>query len=397
VSTLGHGGAFLAAPGREGGAGLAVDVVERGPAGRSFVEFSRGFERLGSHLSLEAGSELSHAGLTLLSRHAGTGLNLLVDALEEPAFREDDVEVVRALALNDLEARADDLDDVAEDLFFPAVAGDHPYAKLAHGSPGGVAAVTREELREIAREVLRPDHAHLAIVGDLDENVLAPVLARFGALPRPAGARPPIPDLALDGTERTAVATRTDKAQAKVWWGGPGLASSDPDRFAAIVFNHVLGGSAIRSRLGDTIRDQQGLAYSVWSRNYERRQGGFFLVSLGTRPENVRRAVDSIRAEVRRLAEGGPTQAELDDARDYLTGSFPLRFTTYGRLARFWSRSSFHGWPDDYLATYPEKIRALTAADLERAGRRLLAAAGTLAVAGPVGQDLAAVSPDGAR
>jgi zinc protease len=258
-----------------------------------------------------------------------------------------------------------------------------------------VAAVTRDELRALAREVLRPDHAHLAIVGDFDDDALEPVLARFGALPCPQAPRETWPDLPLVRVERTVVATRTDKGQAKIWWGGPGLASNDPDRFAAIAFNHVLGGSAIRSRLGDAIRDKQGLAYSVWSRNYERRQGGFFIVSMGTRPENVRRAVDSIRAEVTRMADGGPTPAELDDARDYLTGSFPLRFTTYGRLASFWARSSFHGWPDNYLATYPDRIRALTADDLKRAGQRLAGAAGTLAVAGPVGEDLAPAASGG--
>jgi hypothetical protein len=110
-------------------------------------------------------------------------------------------------------------------------------------------------------------------------------------------------------------------------------------------------------------------------------------VSLGTRPENVRLAVDSVRAELARLPDG-VTQDELDGARDYLTGSFPLRFTTYGRLARFWTRSSFYGWPEDYLDRYVERVRALQPADLARVGARLAAASGYLAVAGPVDGNL---------
>jgi zinc protease len=93
--------------------------------------------------------------------------------------------------------------------------------------------------------------------------------------------------------------------------------------------------------------------------------------------------VESVRAEIARLPSG-VTPAELDDARDYLTGSFPLRFTTYGRLARFWTRSSFYDWPEDYLDRYVERVRALEARDLCRVGARLAEAVRFLSVAGPV-------------
>jgi zinc protease len=151
--------------------------------------------------------------------------------------------------------------------------------------------------------------------------------------------------------------------------------------------NQILGSSSIRSRLGDELRDNQGLAYSVYSRNYERSAGGFFLVHMGTRPENVEKSVVGIRNELRKMTEG-VTAEELDDAKAYLTGSFPLRFTTYGRLARFWTRHSFYEWPDDYLDTYIERVRAIEAADVRRATERIVANARVLAVAGPVGADL---------
>ncbi|MEZ5065752.1 MAG: pitrilysin family protein [bacterium] len=388
ISMLFTGGGILDPVGREGLSKLAADTLERGPRGVPFLEFNRRFERLGSELSFETGSEMVHAGVTLLSRHAPAGLGLLVDLLEDPGLRDEDFEIVRELARNDLEARVDDLDDVAEDLFFATVAGEHPYARLGHGRLEGVTAATADDVRRQVPELFRLDQAHLAIVGDFDDAAISPLLDRLGAAAVPGRSPAAIPELPLARVDATRVATRPEKAQAKIWWGGPGLSADDPDRYAAIAFNHVLGGSAIRSRLGDTIRDEQGLAYSVWSRNYERRQGGFFVVSMGTRPENVAKAVSSIRTEVHKLAEQGPTESELNDARDYLTGSFPLRFTTYGRLARFWVRASFHDWPSDFLLAYPERIRALSAADLIRAGQRLAGATGTLAVAGPVNEDL---------
>jgi zinc protease len=114
--------------------------------------------------------------------------------------------------------------------------------------------------------------------------------------------------------------------------------------------------------------------------------GGYFFVHVGTRPENSSRAVRAIRAELDRVAQGVSAD-ELRDAKSYLTGSFPLRFTTYGRLARFWSRSSFYGWREDYLDTYVDDVNALTLEDLARAGGRIAANAHALSACGPVPDD----------
>jgi zinc protease len=388
VSLLFRAGAAFDPPGREGLANLVSDSMERGPVGVEFVEFSRRFERIGAEFSLGAGSELVHGDATFLSRHLLTGLDLVAGLLEAPAFRESDLETVRSLALSDLDAREDDLDDVAEDLFFHAAAGPHPYANLPHGTREGTRAVQPADLGAFHRRTYRPDRAHLAVVGDFDEEAVLRVLRdRFGRLPNPPEPAEDIPALPAAGEDRVVVKSRPEKGQARIFLGGPGLSANDPDRFGAIVANHVLGSSSIRSRLGDEIRDRLGLAYSVFSRNYERSRGGFFQVHVGTRPENVRRAVEAIRAELARITQG-VTASELQDARDHLTGSFPLRFTTYGKLARIWARASFYGWPDDYLDTYVPRLRALEASDVRRAATRLVAGARVLAVAGPVDQDL---------
>jgi zinc protease len=388
VSLLFHAGARFDPVDKQGLSNLTADTLERGTAALPFVEFSRGFERIGSNFTLGTGSEAVHGNSTFLSRHFETGLDLIADLLHDPGFRDSDLETVRALARNDLEAREDDLDDVAEDMFFRGVAGEHPYGRLPHGTHEGLAAVEVGDLREFHARAYRPDETHVAIVGDFDENRVESMLAaRFGIPAAPDGAVETTLPLAAPADDLVLVKTRPDKAQAKIFFGGPGIAASDDDRVAAIVMNHVLGGSAIRSRLGDEIRDNQGLAYSVTSRNYERSHGGFFFVHMGTRPDNVPRAVEAIRTELRRIEEG-VTATELEDAQNYLTGSFPLRFTTYGRLARFWTRSSFYGWPDDYLATYVDRVRAVSGDDVRGAAARLVATARVLAVAGPVDEGL---------
>jgi zinc protease len=388
VSLLFHGGAVLDPPGLEGLSHLTAETLERGTSALEFVEFSRRFERIGSSFSLSAGAELAHGSATALSRHAETMLGLVADALEDPGFRAADLDVIRTLALSDLAAREDDLDDVAEDQFLRGVAHGHPYAQLPQGTEDGLRAIDTDALRSLYAEAYRPDRAHLAIVGDFSEDAVLELLrTRFGSLPVPATPRAPTPWLADPTEDRVLVTPRAEKGQARIFLGGTGFSSKDDDRLAGIVMNRILGSSSIRSRLGDELRDNQGLAYSVYSRNYERSAGGFFLVHMGTRPENVEKSVVGIRNELRKMTEG-VTAEELDDAKAYLTGSFPLRFTTYGRLARFWTRHSFYEWPDDYLDTYIERVRAIEAADVRRAAERIVANARVLAVAGPVGADL---------
>jgi zinc protease len=390
VTLLLRGGAFMDPPGKSGLSNLAASTLERGTSALDFVEFSRRFERLGSSFSLETGSELVHGDAMFLSRHLTTGLALIADLLEDPGYREEDLEIARGLALADLEARLDDLDDVAEDAFFRGVAGSHPYANLPYGTRDGLAAVGTDDLRAFHAPAFRADEAHLAIVGDFDEAEIERLLdARFGRLAAGGPKREPVGPLPA-ARDAVLVDTRPDKSQVKILLGGPGLSANDPDRFAGIAMNQVLGASSLRSRLGDEIRDNQGLAYTVSSRNYERSAGGFFVVHMGTRPENVQRSVAAIRTELAKITDG-PTDQELADAQEYLTGSFPLHLTTYGRLARFWARASFYGWPVDYLETYPSRIRALAPQDLARAARRLAPAARVLSVAGPVDASLAPV------
>jgi zinc protease len=115
---------------------------------------------------------------------------------------------------------------------------------------------------------------------------------------------------------------------------------------------------------------------------------------MGTRPDNVVRARDAIRTELRKIQDG-VSEKELGDAKDYLTGSFPLRFTTYGRLARFWAHSSFYQWPEDYLATYGERVRALRAEDLRQAASRIVSEARVLAAAGPIDENFEPIGTNG--
>lgn len=388
LSMVFEGGSSIDPPGREGIATLLAETLERGPLSTPFVEYSRRFERLGSNLSCEAGTELSSVHATFLARHAMAGLELIAELFESPGLRAEDLDIVRALAKNDLDAREDDLDDLAEDLFLETVAEGHPYAKLPHGRREGLDAIRAEDLRAQFHRSFRPERGHLALVGDFDEAAMQSFLElRFGRLPNVGETPAPTPPLSPTTKDRLVTRSRPEKGQVKIFLGGTGLAARDPDRHAAVAWNHVLGASSIRSRLGDEIRDHQGLAYSVYSRILERKTGGFFLVHVGTRAENATRAVASIRAELAR-AKAGVTDAELADAKSYLTGSFPLRFTTYGRLARFWSRASFFEWPENYLETYVHDVNALTTADLSRAASRLVPGARVLAACGPVPDDL---------
>jgi zinc protease len=392
LTMLFHAGACFDPEEKRGLSTLTAATLERGTRALDFVEFSRRFERIGTELSFSAGTELVQCDANFLSRHFATGLSLIADLLDDPGFRESDLAVARSLARNDIEAREEDLDDFTEDLFLQGVARNHPYGRLPHGTRAGIDSVDVSDLRRFFELNYRAETSHVAVVGDFDDVATERLLrSRFGAKRNSAERPAAVPPLAPLPAEGRLVRTRADKSQAKIYLGGTGYGANDADRLAAITMNQILGGSSIRSRLGDEIRDKRGLAYAVSSRNYERSRGGFFFVYMGTRPENVKEAVAAIQGELAAITRG-VTPAELDDARNYLTGSFPLRFTTYGRLSRFWARSSFYGWPDDYLATYVDRVRELGLDDIRSSAQRIVANARFLAVAGPVDESLTPVA-----
>jgi zinc protease len=246
-------------------------------------------------------------------------------------------------------------------LIFPG----HPYGRPAAGTIESVGKLTREQVVEFYRLHYRPDGATIVAVGDVTAAEIRQALtarlsgwrapgAPLAAIPRPAARVP---------TEERRI--QRDLTQTTVLLGRPSIRQVDPDYFPLAVATYVLGGGSA-SRLYTRVREEKGLAYSVYSTVQPGRYGASYLVSLQTRTDGVAEAERLVREEMARIGREPIPQAELDRAKSYLIGSFPLRLDTSGKLAGFLGAVEESGLGLDYPERYKERIARVTAADVQR-------------------------------
>ncbi|WBY00489.1 pitrilysin family protein [Ramlibacter tataouinensis] len=262
---------------------------------------------------------------------------------------------------------------VAAKAFDHAVYGSHPYGAEVTGAT--LAAFGVEDMRRFFAGHVLPCRAKVSVVGDVDRARADAIVARMLArLPQPAAGcppLPPVPEVAPLAAPAT-VAIPFDSAQAHVLIGEPGYKRSDPDHFALVVGNYILGGGGLVSRLSTEVREKRGLSYGAYSYFSPGLHAGAFTIGLQTRPDQAAEATAVAREVLARYVAEGPTQAELKAAKDYLIGGFPLRIDSNAKLLGNVAAIAWHGLPLDYLDTWTAHIARVTAADVRAALQRKL-------------------------
>ena len=352
-------------------ASLTAELLTRGTARRSGPELDRAIEFVGGSLEAGAGSDGASVTLSVLKKDLALGLDLLAEVLLHPTFPAD--ELARKVA--DIQAALRRSEQSPETvagreltrLVFPG----HPYARPASGTVESVGKLTREQVVAFHARHYRADGATIVAVGDITAgDIRRELLARLSGWRAPPTPLPrvPTPALTVPPEERRIV---RDLTQTTVLLGRPAIRQVDPDYFPLAVATYVLGGGSA-SRLYTRVREDRGLAYSVYSSLLPARHGASLLVSLQTRTDGVTEAVRLVRAEMARLGREPVPPAELDRAKSYLIGSFPLRLDTSGKLAGFLGAVEDQGLGLDYPDRYKERIARVTAADLQRVAAKYL-------------------------
>jgi zinc protease len=352
--------------GRTGLAALTAGVLTKGTVSRSAVEIAEAVDFIGGSLGADAADDFSSASLTVLKKDLQAGLSLMADVVLHPAFPTAEVERVRRETLSAIQAAKDNPEAVAEKAFAPLVFGQHPYARPVEGLESTVSTLTREEAVAFHRTYFRPNNAVLVLVGDLTSKEAHRIAqTAFGAWEKKA-----IPPVAVPVItplrERRVSLIEKDLTQATVVLGHVGIARNDPDFYAVTVMNYILGGGSFSSRLMGRIRDDEGLVYGI-SSGYDAKQfPGTFSVTLQTKTESVPVAIREVIEEITKIRTEGVSEAELEAAKDYLAGSFPLRYETNSRLALLLGMVELYGLGLTYFEDYPWKIRAVTLDDVRR-------------------------------
>ncbi|GBD41384.1 putative zinc protease [bacterium HR39] len=373
-------GAAQDPPEKAGLANMASGLLDEGAGPYDSGSFRAALEDNAIRLSFDADRDGFSGRLETLNENRDLAVELLMLALTEPRFEEEAVERIRAQILTELRRRESDPNDRAGLAWFREAFGAHPYARAVRGTPETVAAITREDLVELTRTRLARGNLHVGVAGDITPGELADLLdAAFGSLPE-APQLPPVPATTL---QRAGVVVEPlPVPQSVVVFGHEGIDRHDPDFYAAYVANYILGGGGFSSRLTEEIREKRGLVYGVYSYLMDLVHCPLWMGGLATSNENVKTAIGLVARECRRMAEGDVGEKDVADAKTYLIGSFPLRFTSNDSVARMLVTMSVQKLGRDYLERRNAYIEALTPEDVRRVCARLFSRDILIAVAG---------------
>jgi zinc protease len=358
--------------GKEGLAYLTANSLTEGTKTISAEQFNQKVDFLGSAIGVGASTDYATASLTSLKRYWRDTLKLMAGVLTEPGLRDDDIKRKQAEQVAALKAAEEDPGYTAEITFAKLLFGDTPYGHLPDGTADSVQKLSTEDVRSFYHEFYRPEGAIIAVAGDIKpDDVAAALNQELGSLKGSVAAQKP-PQVAAIAPGAHVTTINRDIAQANVILGFDGVARSNPDYYKLQVMNYILGGGGFASRLVKEVRSKAGLAYSVASMYQAGLFPGSFQVVLETKNKSANEAISLVLAQMRRIQETPVSDAEIDSAKKYLIGAFPLKIDTQRSIVSFMLQVELYHLGLDYIDRYPGYIRAVTKADVEKVAQQYL-------------------------
>jgi zinc protease len=365
-----RGGAALDPPEKSGLATLTVDLLDEGAGDLDSPAYQGRMEDLAAAVEFSASEDDITASLRSITANFAASLDLLHLSLTQPRFDAPAVERVREQLTGELAREQRNPQYISARLWFRNAFGDHPYARPRQGTPESIARITADDMHALVKRRFARDAMIIGVVGDVTPETLKTLLDRaFGDLPAHA-AEGKVPDFVADAKLPLLLA-KMPIPQSVVFFGEPGIKRNDPDWYAGFVINYILGGGGFSTRLTEEVRVKRGLAYSVYSALNPLRHSGLIIGGVATENSRVAQSIDIIRAEWRRMRDGGPTAQELEDAKTYLTGSFPLSLDSTGNIAAIIVSMQRDHLGIDYLDRRAGLINAVTLEDAKRVAKRL--------------------------
>lgn len=366
-----RGGAIAEPKGQEGLAQFVAATLDEGAGDLDSQAFQGELDDLAISLGFSASDDLFTGSLTTLSENRDRAFELLSLALTKPRFDDDAVERLRRQLVSSVEQSLTEPNEIASRALSRELFGDHPYGRSSAGTPESLAAITIDNLRQFARQRLAKDNLIIGVVGDITSAELALLLDKtFGGLPDQSQTLE-AQDIAPSAKAKTIV---IDKAvpQSVISFAQPGLKREHPDFYAATVLNYIFGGGGFVSRLYNEIREKRGLVYSVGTGLVPRDYAGLIAGRAATQNKRAGETVSVLKAEWQRLREKGVTAEELDAAKTYLIGSFPLRFSSSGGISAMLMAMQAENLGIDYLDRRNGLIEAVTLSQVNRLARDLI-------------------------
>jgi len=346
-------------------------MLDEGAGDLDSEAFQNKLEDLAAKMSFHASYDHMIGSFQALTDNRDESLKLLQLALTSPHFKPEDVDRIREQLIASLKVEEKDPDKVAAREWFKLAFGSHPYGRPTGGTLESVASIKPEDLHAYVKRIFARDHLKVSVVGDIDPETLSAALDKvFGDLPEKAQIKP-VAEVSWHNGSRQRI-LQMPNPQSVVQFGFQGLKRADPDFIPAYILNYIVGGGGFASKLMHEVREKRGLAYSVYTYLYPLDHAGIFAGGVATENKSVGESLDLIKAELERASRDGVTEQDLRQAKDYLIGSFALRFDTSAKIANQLLAFQLDNLGMDYIDRRNGEIEAITTDDIKRVAKRVL-------------------------
>ena len=355
---------FDAGGARDAGiSGLAVltnGLLAEGAAGKTSKQIAEEFESVGAQIENEAARDMALLGVRTLteSRYLTSAIDSLKQVLTQPDFPPDAFQRELNRMKVAVKARQQSPSALAREAFDKAVFGDHPYASPVSGTMDSLEKLTLEDVHEFYKQYYVAKNATIVIIGNVDRGQAEAIVKTVvSSLPAGEKARA-LPEVkAL--TEASKIVIDYPSAQTHIFVGQTGIKRGDKDYLDLYVANHPFGGSGFSSRLVEVIREENGLAYSVYSYFSPLRELGAFTMGMQTKTDQTEQALSLLTQELKKYLSEGPGKDELAESLSNITGSFPLSIDSNGKLLEYIAMIGFYDLPIDYLDHFIENVKSV--------------------------------------
>ena len=366
-----RGGSAQDPKGKEGVAHFLTAMMDEGAGDLDAQAFQERMEEIAMRMSYDDTRDSFYGSFETLTANRDAAADLLKLALTKTRFDGDALERMREQLKAHLAYTMRDPERVATISWYKNAFPNHPYGSPVRGTPATLDTITADDLRTYKDNVFAKDNLKVVAVGDIDADSLGKFLDYvFGDLPAESSVKP------VDETMPVAIGkldvVEMNVPQSVAMFGTRGLKRKDPDFIPAFVLSHIIGGGGFSSKLMEEVREKRGLAYSVYGYLYPLDDSALYIGRVATKNESIGESLEVIRGVLKEMAEVGPSQEDLDGAKQYLTGSYPLRFDSNAKIASQLLGIMVEDLGVDYVKNRNGMIEAVTLEDMKRAASRFL-------------------------
>lgn len=373
VSMIIKSGSVMEPPDKAGLAHLTAGLLTKGADKMSANDISEAIDYIGGSLSTGGSTDYATAGLKVLKKDIDTGFSLLAKVLTMPAFDQAEVDRLKKAVKAGIIRSEQEPESVASKAFAKAVYGaDNPYGRPVEGTVESIDKLTRDDIQAFHDKYYAPNNCIMAVVGDISAADAKKLISIYlGEWKKKESAAPVIPSTPQPNGVQMVQIDR-EITQANILMGHPGVNRENPDYYKLYVMNYILGGGGFASRILDKIRDDMGLAYSAYSYFNASKYQGSYMVGLETKNQSAKTAIDETLKIIDNMRKEPVTDKELQDAKDYITGSFPRKMDTNSKIADLLTQVEFYNLGLNYFEMYEREITKVTKEDILEAAKKYL-------------------------